>query len=106
METQFTPNAHTLAALFEARALTSSNELRIQSESEAQKQNLQYRGLIGSFYLDPEEQIFYGQVNGSRTSLSFSGSNVSELELSFHTAVDDYFEFCEEHGITPETSEF
>lgn len=63
---------------------------------------MEYKGLVGKISYDAQDKIFYGEVIGGRTFLSFAGKSADELEQSFHESVDEYFEFCKEQGITPE----
>lgn len=63
---------------------------------------IEYNGLIGKVHFDAEDKMFYGEVIGVRTFLTFAGKSADELEQSFHAVVDGYFEACKEHGITPE----
>lgn len=46
--------------------------------------------------------MLYGKVIGLRDVIGFEGSDVEELEASFHRAVDGYLESCEEDGVEPE----
>jgi predicted HicB family RNase H-like nuclease len=66
------------------------------------KNVLEYQGLTAKIGLDTHAQIFRGEVIGVRTSLHFEGRTYDELVRCFEQAVDDYLEFCQEQGITPE----
>lgn len=66
------------------------------------KNALEYRGLVGKISYDPEDQMLYGSVIGTKAVLSFGGASGKELEESFHTVVDDYLAYCETNGIEPE----
>jgi predicted HicB family RNase H-like nuclease len=49
-----------------------------------------------------EEGVFFGKIIGIRDVINFEGTCVEELHQAFHDAVDDYLEYCEETGSTPQ----
>lgn len=63
---------------------------------------IEYRGYIGSVEFSAEDCVFYGQVQGIRSLISYEGSSAAELIEDFHGAVDDYLAMCEEQGVAPE----
>ena len=40
--------------------------------------------------------LFFGKVQGIRSLISYEGTNISELVLDFHGAIDDYLKLCED----------
>lgn len=66
------------------------------------KNTMQYKGYIGSVEFSEADRLFYGQVLGIRSLISYEGENATELIEDFHGAVDDYLEDCEAKGIAPE----
>jgi predicted HicB family RNase H-like nuclease len=66
------------------------------------KNMMEYKGMVAKVGLDMEDRVFNGEVIGARTALHFTGRTYDELTECFHTAVDEYFQFCQEEGITPE----
>ncbi|MBO7420856.1 MAG: type II toxin-antitoxin system HicB family antitoxin [Spirochaetaceae bacterium] len=66
------------------------------------KNIMEYKGYIGSVEFSPEDEIFYGKVQGVRSLISYEGSNAAELVSDFHKAVDDYIESCVSEGNEPE----
>ena len=65
---------------------------------------MEYKGLIGKVGFNANEKTFFGEVVGAKIALNFQGDSVEQLTTCFHTAVDEYFEFCQEQGIAPEKS--
>ena len=56
---------------------------------------MKYKGYFAKVEFDPEDHIFIGHIIGIRDVVGFHGKSVSELERSFHEAVDDYLDACE-----------
>lgn len=48
-----------------------------------------------------EDQAFYGRIEAIPDLVTFEGSSVEELTNSFHEAVDDYLDLCQEVGKNP-----
>ena len=66
------------------------------------KNTMEYKGYIGSVEFSETDELFFGQVQGIRSLISYEGINAKELVRDFHESVDAYLEFCEEEGIEPE----
>ena len=47
-------------------------------------------------------RVFYGSVVGIRDKITLEGESVSDLELNFRNAIDEYMAFCESEGEQPE----
>jgi len=66
---------------------------------------LEYKGYYTDIEIDFEASMFYGELEGIRDFVNFM-SDVSEgipgIIREFHSAVDDYLEFCKEHGKEPD----
>ncbi len=44
-----------------------------------------------------EDECFYGEVIGlSKTSITFEGTSVKNLQREFKNAIDDYLKYCED----------
>jgi predicted HicB family RNase H-like nuclease len=43
-----------------------------------------------------------GKIEGINDYVDFEAGDVSSIEVEFHSAVDDYLEFCKEVGKDPE----
>jgi predicted HicB family RNase H-like nuclease len=61
-----------------------------------------YKNFIGSVHFSTDDEVFYGKIEGIDDSIGFEGSNVEELKLAFHEAVEDYLELCEMNGKQPQ----
>lgn len=66
------------------------------------KNTMEYKGYIGSVEFSETDELFFGQVQGIRSLISYEGINAKELVSDFHESVDAYLKFCEEEGIEPE----
>lgn len=63
---------------------------------------MKYKGYQGTVAYDEEAKIFHGEVIGLKDMITFQGTSVNELEKAFKDSIDDYLEFCEKKGRTPE----
>ena len=62
---------------------------------------LQYKGYYASVHFSADDDVFFGKLLGIDDLVNFEGASVKELKKSFHEAVDDYLETCEELGKEP-----
>ena len=65
-------------------------------------QAMEHRGYTGVSFVDEESESLYGHVIGLRDVITFQGDSVAELSQSFRDSVDDYLEFCQSLGRSPE----
>lgn len=69
---------------------------------------LEYKGYYANVEIDFEANEFYGEIEGIRDFVNFI-SDISEgvpgIIREFHSAVDDYLEFCQDVGKQPDHSE-
>jgi predicted HicB family RNase H-like nuclease len=63
---------------------------------------IEYKGYCGNVEFDDEAGIFHGEVINTRDVITFQGESVSELQQAFRDSIDDYLEFCQERGESPE----
>ena len=63
---------------------------------------LSYKGYCTKVEFDSEDCILYGKIEGINDFVDFYCESVNEIKSEFEKAVDDYLEFCEENGKTPE----
>ena len=63
---------------------------------------MKYKGYIGQVAYDEDAKIFHGEVIGLKDVITFQGESVKELEQAFKDSINDYLEFCEERGESPE----
>jgi predicted HicB family RNase H-like nuclease len=66
------------------------------------KDLLIYKDYVASVHYSPEDEVFYGQIEGINDLISFEGKSVSELKAAFAEAIDDYLETCRINGRSPE----
>jgi predicted HicB family RNase H-like nuclease len=63
---------------------------------------LTYKGYVGRIDLDDEARTFWGTVLNARVLVSFRGSDIDELEKSFHDVVDTLLDDCRRTGKAPQ----
>jgi len=63
---------------------------------------MEYKGYIGKVEFDDEAGVFHGELIGIRDVVTFEGDSVDELRRAFRDSVDDYLEFCEVRGESPD----
>jgi predicted HicB family RNase H-like nuclease len=63
---------------------------------------IEYKGYMGQIRYEPGDEAFHGAVIGLRDVIHFQGTCVAELRQSFQDSVDDYLQWCEEEGVSPE----
>ncbi|MCP5037583.1 MAG: type II toxin-antitoxin system HicB family antitoxin [Rhodobacteraceae bacterium] len=61
-----------------------------------------YKGYVPTIWLESDDHLFHGVVEGIRDTVHFAGTSVDELEKAFHDSVDVYLEMCEDDGVRPE----
>ena len=63
---------------------------------------MSYRGYTASMIFDEEGKIIVGRVLEIDDIISFHGESVTEFELNFHAAINDYIAACAQLGGKPE----
>lgn len=66
------------------------------------KNTIEYKGYVGSVEFSENDSVFFGQIMGIRSLISYEGTTAEELINDFHGAVDDYLELCRAQGVEPE----
>lgn len=66
------------------------------------KNCMEYKGYYGSVEYSSEDHYFYGKVLGINNLILFEGTDVQELERSFHQMLDEYLTDCREAQVEPE----
>lgn len=61
-----------------------------------------YKGYVARIEFDQRDNIFVGRVLDVNDSITFHGSEMHELPLRFHAAVDQYLADCHATGRQPE----
>lgn len=68
---------------------------------------VEYKGYRTDIEIDFEAQEFYGEIEGIRDFVNFESEiskGVDGIIKEFHSAVDDYLEFCSEMGKEPDVA--
>ena len=63
---------------------------------------MEYKGYIGKVEFDAEAGMIHGEVIHTRDVITFQGDSVAEVKRAFHESVDDYLEFCQTRGESPD----
>ena len=66
------------------------------------KNILEYKGYHAKVEFDSEDMVLRGKIEGINDFVDFESSSIMNIENEFHTAVDDYLEFCKEIGKVPD----
>lgn len=66
---------------------------------------LEYKGYHTDIEIDFEGQSFYGEIEGIRDFVNFESDTIAGIVQEFHSAVDDYIEFCRAVGKAPNVSQ-
>ena len=67
---------------------------------------LEYKGYHAEIVFDEEENYYCGKLYGITDLVMFGGETEKEVEEDFHSAVEDYLEFCRADGKEPKREEF
>ena len=59
---------------------------------------LEYKDYLGSVHYSAKDKCFYGKLEGLEDTILFEGVSVSELEMDFREAVEDYLKTCKAVG--------
>ncbi len=63
---------------------------------------LEYKGYYGSTGVSVEDGVLFGKILFIDDLVTYEGEDVNELKSAFEQEVDDYIEYCEKTGKTPE----
>lgn len=66
------------------------------------KNIMEYKGYHTKIEFDVESMSLRGKIEGINDYIDFETEDISGIEEEFHSAVDDYLEFCKEVGKEPE----
>ncbi|MBQ6002615.1 MAG: hypothetical protein IJL18_07175 [Synergistaceae bacterium] len=69
---------------------------------------LEYKGYWTDIEIDFESRLFHGHLEGIKDFVNFESEisrGVEGIIFEFHSAVDDYLEFCREMGTAPNVPE-
>ena len=60
-----------------------------------------YKNYRTNIKYDEEEKYYYGKLEGIDDFINFGTENIDKIVEEFHSAVDDYLEYCAEIGKVP-----
>src|SRR4051812_24928961 len=60
-----------------------------------------YKGYYGKAEYDTDAGFFHGDVSETTDVITFVGSSPAEVAKAFEDSIDDYLEFCEIRGKSP-----
>lgn len=63
---------------------------------------MEYKGYHTRIEFDAESMTLRGKIEGIVDYVDFEAADIPSIEAEFHSAVDDYLEFCKEVGKEPE----
>lgn len=63
---------------------------------------LEYKGYYTRIEYSADDQVLFGKIEGINDLVNFEADNAKEIENEFHSAVDDYLEYCDSIGIEPD----
>ena len=66
---------------------------------------LEYKGYWTDIEIDFESHVLHGRLEGIRDLVNFESETIEGIIQEFHSAVDDYLEFCAELGEAPNEPE-
>lgn len=63
---------------------------------------LQHKGFYGSIEVGTEDLCLFGRLQFIKALVSYEGQNLTELEIAFKEAVDDYLSTCKQSDVPAE----
>lgn len=66
------------------------------------KNLMEYKGYHTKIEFDTESMSLRGKIEGINDYVDFEAKDIASIETEFHSAVNDYLEFCAEVGKEPE----
>ncbi len=63
---------------------------------------LEYKGYHSNIEFDVESMTLRGKIEGITDFVDFESDSLENIEAEFHSAVDDYLQFCKEIGKEPD----
>ena len=62
----------------------------------------EYKGYHANIVIDFEGNLLHGKINDITDLVTFESSTVDGIISEFHSAVDDYIDFCLDTGKNPD----
>lgn len=66
------------------------------------KNTLEYKGYWTIVEFSVEDHVLHGRIEGIRDVVNYESDTIEGVEKAFHEAVDDYLQYCEDLGVSPE----
>ena len=63
---------------------------------------LSYKGYNATLEVDEGEQVIYGTIIDLQDVIHFEGDTIAEAVQAFQNSVDDYLDYCQQLGRSPE----
>ena len=63
---------------------------------------LKYKDYVGSAEVSVEDGVVFGKLLHVKALVTYESENVSDIQVQFEAAVDDYFDDCRDAGLTPD----
>jgi predicted HicB family RNase H-like nuclease len=63
---------------------------------------INYKGYSATVEFDEAAEVFFGTVINTKDTITFQSENAHELKKEFELSIDDYLDFCNELGTSPE----
>lgn len=63
---------------------------------------LEYKGYFGSVHFSPDDEVFYGKLEGIRDLVTYEGTDVVSLKGNFEAAIEDYLKTCQKKNREPQ----
>jgi len=63
---------------------------------------LEYKGYHTRIEFDSEDMILYGKIEGIKDLVTFESESIETISDEFHSAVDDYLDYCNRIGKIPD----
>ena len=64
---------------------------------------MEYKGYYAAIKYDHVDEVFHGEVVGTRDVIFFEATSATELKKEFHFSIDDYLAMCAERGQEPDS---
>ena len=63
---------------------------------------MKYKGYIGHFTFDEQQNLFSGRVANTNDLIIFQGKSIKETQQAFQDAINEHLEWCKKYGKKPE----
>ena len=63
---------------------------------------LEYKGYLGHFTFDEQQNLFSGRVSNTHDLIVFQGKSIESTQEAFKDAINEHLEWCKKYGKEPE----